>query len=451
MHNPKYIQERIESKQCDYEQYNFTQKEHIALATFFDLSQEFDNIKDLCQLFVAILKAFFEVDARLYLIEQKHNAIVLVSKTENPENNLYVPPPDYVKPHETPYYTENNTLVLTIRGKKILIDQLPIKIQDDVIGLLEIYPIEQITKHEELFFEKYANRIGFNIHNRLLDEKNIEHLRFIKTLVADIEHNIIMPNIIYKLFLRNLKIKISKSKGVEKLCADYIDRGQINYDLMKRLHAELSEANAGLTEEFTNIEKHYTNMSLFLETLLRRSHFDQGRLILRTKLCNMKKDIVQPQLERYADRFMNMGITIDDRLSGIPDEEVISVVDVGLLAQVYANFFSNALKYTDEITTEYGERKKYISYGHEAIKNFFGPGKDGVKYNVFSTGPHIKPEEQGKLFDEGFQGSNAMGRPGTGHGLSFIKNIVELHGGVVGYEPTNYGNNFYFILPKEGK
>ncbi|MDA8088280.1 MAG: hypothetical protein M0Z75_16480, partial [Nitrospiraceae bacterium] len=38
------------------------------------------------------------------------------------------------------------------------------------------------------------------------------------------------------------------------------------------------------------------------------------------------------------------------------------------------------------------------------------------------------------------------GKPGTGHGLAFIKNVIELHGGVIGYEATPYGNNFYFIL-----
>jgi len=53
----------------------------------------------------------------------------------------------------------------------------------------------------------------------------------------------------------------------------------------------------------------------------------------------MKKDVVIPQLERYLDQFRKAGISIDDRMSGIPDEEVINVVDVGLIAQVYANFF----------------------------------------------------------------------------------------------------------------
>jgi signal transduction histidine kinase len=196
-----------------------------------------------------------------------------------------------------------------------------------------------------------------------------------------------------------------------------------------------------------NLEKHYKNMSLFLETLLRRSHFDEGRLILRTKPCHVKNDIIVPQLERFAERFVQMGILVDDSLSFVPEEELISVVDIGLMAQVYANLFSNALKYTDEVVTDGGETKKFLTYGYEVIRDFFGDGKDGVKYNVYSTGPHIRQEERESIFEEGVKGSNTAGRPGTGHGLAFIRNIIELHGGVVGYEAKQYGNNFYFILP----
>jgi len=444
-----YILERIESKKNDFRFYDFSQMESNALAAFFDLAQEFDGIEDFYCLCTAIPKAFFGLEARFYVIEPRMNGLALVAKTEEDGSPLHAAPPSFLQPGERPYHTNSSSLVLTIRGKEYLIDQLPFKTKDNVLGLLEIYPDTCIDPHRELFFEKYANRIGFNMHNRFLVEKNIEHLKFIKSLVADIEHNIIVPNIVYKLFLRRLKGKITKNVEIEQLLyrmrvEDSCDKAHMEHAL-----AELRDVNHVLTEDFENIEKHYRNMSLFLETLLRRSHFDQGRLTLRTTPCNIRQDVVLPQLERFVDQFREMGIAIDDEFGGLPSEEIISVVDVGLVAQVYANLFSNALKYTEEVVTSAGERKKYVSYGREIVGDYFGPGKDGVKYNVFSTGPHIDPGEREKIFAGGYRGSNSARKPGTGHGLAFIKNAVEIHGGVVGYEATQYGNNFYFVFPKD--
>lgn len=444
----KHIFERTEAKKGDYQRYNFTQKENDALKTFFDLAQEFDDINDFYNLCVAIPKGFFDREASLYIVDPKLNTLVLIAGTNAGRQQLNTPPPDDVRPAEQPYYTDRNSLVLTIRGKEPLIEKLPFEVKDDVLGLLEIYPVKDLGEHRELFFQKYANRIGFNIHNRFLVEKNIEHLKFIRSLVADIEHNIIVPNMIYKLFLRSLRRKIEKNIEMEEEFFEKSSAGQCDDACVKNYLKELTDINYGLTNELENIEKHYKNMSLFIETLFRKSHFDQGRLTLRTKPCNMKKDVVMAQLDRYVEQFKRMGISIDDRFSGIPDAEILTVVDVGLIAQVYANLFSNAVKYTREIVTDTGETKKYISYGHEIVKDFFAPGKDGVKFNVFSTGPHIAVEERDKLFEEEYRGSNTLGRPGTGHGLSFIKNAVEIHGGVTGYEATQHGNNFYFILPR---
>ncbi len=443
------ILKRIENKKNDYQRYNFTQIENIAFMTFFDLAQEFDDIKDLHNLCVAIPKSFFNLDARLYLMDTKANTLLLTATTNQGEQ-LDTPPPAEVKSSESPYYTnkKKKSLVLTIRGKIFLTGQLPFKTIGSILGLLELFPIDDINTRNELFFEKYANRIGFNVHNKFLAIKNVEHLKFIQSLVSDIEHNVIVPNMVYKLFLRRLKGKIKKNDEIAHSLCECLTIGQREVDVIENLLRELIGVNEGLREEMENIEKHYKNMSLFLETLFRRSHFDQGKLALRTKACNMKKDVVQPQLERYIEQFQKAGISIDDRLSDIPNEEIISVVDVGLVAQVYANLFSNALKYTQEVTTEKDEKMKYISYGHETMKDFFGHAKDGIKYNVFSTGPHIALEEREKIFEEGYRGSNISNKPGTGHGLTFIKNAIDMHGGVAGYEATQYGNNFYFIIPK---
>ena len=443
----KDILERIEMKRDDYRRYDFTAGENDALKTFFDLAQELDELDDFYTLCVAVPKSCFGLEANLYLADQKLNGFGLVAKTQGSMAELHAPPPPDVHHSGEPYHTERDSLVLTIRGKKSLIDQLPFHLDEDVLGLLEIYPLCVRSDHDMLFFQKYANRIGFNLHNRFLDEKNIEHLRFIRSLVADIEHNIIVPNMIYKLFLKRLRAKVKKNVEIEEALAVCSVSGGCGPETVTDTQRHLQEVNEGLNVELENIEKHYRNMSLFIETLFRKSHFDQGRLILRTKACNMKKDVVQPQLERFLEQFGKEGISIDDRLSGIPEEEVINVVDVGLMAQVYANLFSNAFKYTQEVEI-FGEKKKYIAYGHEIVKDFFGAGNDGVKYNVFSSGPVIPEEERKHLYEEEFRGSNAEGKSGTGHGLAFIKNVVEIHGGVAGYEAMPYGNNFYFILQK---
>jgi hypothetical protein len=448
MYTLKDILERIESKKGDYELYGFTQTEYNAIMTFFDLAQEFDNIEDFYQLCVAIPRSFFDLNACLYLRAPESNSWQLVAKSDGQERKSSLPLPDEIISREVSYYAAEKDLVLPIRGKDLLPDQLAFHSKNSVLGLLEVYPVDDRYEKNKLFLEKYANRIGYNMHNKFLSEKNTEHLKFICTLVADIEHNVIVPNMIYKLYFRRLRGKIMKNIALERLLSKKFAEQDDAEGPVENLLKEMKEVNRGLTEELENIGKHYANTSLFLETLFRRSHFDQGRLTLRTKTCNMKKDVVDPQLERFMEQFENAGITVDDRLSGIPDEEVISVVDVGLMAQVYANLFSNALKYTEEVIMHWGEKRKYMSYGHEVIRDFFGPGKDGIKYNVFSTGRHIPPEERGRIFEEGYRGSNTITKPGTGHGLIFVKNAVEIHGGVVGYEATPYGNNFYFIIPK---
>lgn len=436
-----YILERIETKKLDYRTYDFSSTENDAFKTYFDLAQELDSIHDFYLLCVVIPRSFFNFDASLYLIGPRTSGFMLVTTTQEALAAVEISAP----PDGGSCTTERNTMLFAIRGKDILMEHLPFETRDDVLGLLEIYPADKVDPHRKLFFEKYANRIGFNLHNRFLVERNIEHLRFIRSLVADIEHNIIAPNIVYKLYLKNLGAAVNRGLEVEKLLADY--RPERGRGEMEDIVSELSEVNRMLRNELDAIGKHHQNMSLFLEALLRRGHFDEGRLILRKKKCNIKREVLEPQLERYRERFERMGIDVDSSVSGVPDEETVSVVDVGLMAQVYANLFSNALKYAEEVVTASGERKKYVSYGYERLRNHFGPGRDGIKYNVYSTGPHVKAEERHRLFEDEFRGSNAADKAGTGHGLAFIKNVVEIHGGVVGYEPTPDGNNFFFILP----
>ena len=74
-------------------------------------------------------------------------------------------------------------------------------------------------------------------------------------------------------------------------------------------------------------------------------------------------------------------------------------------------------------------------------------GRKGIKFNVFTTGPNLSETERLNIFEEGNRAKNSQGIKGSGHGLNFIRRVVEVHGGKVGCEATDEGNNFYFILP----
>ena len=102
MKSMEYIYNRIEGKKYDYQDYDFTQTENSALKSFFDLSQEFDNIEDFYNLCVVVPKSFFGVEGCLYIVDPKLNLMKLVAKTEFLGDELHTPPPNDVKPNDCP-------------------------------------------------------------------------------------------------------------------------------------------------------------------------------------------------------------------------------------------------------------------------------------------------------------------------------------------------------------
>ena len=81
------------------------------------------------------------------------------------------------------------------------------------------------------------------------------------------------------------------------------------------------------------------------------------------------------------------------------------------------------------------------------MDDFFGKGFHGIRVEVFSSGPPIDKKDSERIFDEGFRLANNESVKGTGHGLHFVKNVIEVHGGIVGHTPKKFGNLFYFIIP----
>jgi signal transduction histidine kinase len=444
------IHERVREKKESYKRYNFERLQEEAFAVFFDLAQEYTTVDYLYQISVAVPKEFFELESELYVIDPKTSRLEKVCSSQTGLIPVEERSLSTLRLADSPYETEDR-LVFPIPGNKALTKWIPFLDQSQILGLFGIYPKGKVDEKGHFFLEKFTNRIGYNLHQKLLIQQNINHIKFINQLVSDIEHNVISPNLYYKLFLIRLKKLISEYDRIEGEMRDlirFLQNGNkaLSQELCEIYHA-VTQTSDSLDEEARALAKHYEHTSLFLETLLRRDHFLKGTYVLRKQSCNFRTEIIEPLLERYLPLFEKKGIAVDNSLEDVPDEQVTLFVDKGLISQVFDNLFSNALKYTATVEDQLGNQIKLVSYNRQIVKEVFGEGIDGVRFNFFTTGQPISEKEAGKVFEEGYRTSSARSERGTGHGLHFVRNVLEIHGGKVGFEPQRYGNLIYFILP----
>jgi len=453
---------RIREKSDSYEKYNFSQGRNDFLKAFFDLAQEYDSLDDFYRICVSVPLALVGVESALYLCQGADKGLLLVCSSERgvlaePEPARYP-----IQMHEVPcelagsymipifskqpfHQKENGFRDQEHRQEKLWNDLRGLCGGGRTLGLYEVHRKEGLSETDKFFFVKYANRIGYNLDNRLIARQNIERLKFINTLVIDIEHNVIVPNMYFKHLFNQLKKKIGMIDELRREITEAYGQG-MGPAQCAHCNQTLEVLRDDLLRYHQEIVKHHANMSLFIESLFRREHFERGHLVLHPKRCFVEKEVIIPQLEHYASRLRAANITVA-RPQNMHGEEFPLLVDIGLLAQVYANLFSNAAKYTREIVDYSGQVRKVVAYGREIVEDFIRPGQKGIKFNVFTTGQSMTEEQGNKLFLEGMRGDDNPDVPGTGHGLSFIRHVIEMHGGRVGYEPTSEGNNFYFILP----
>jgi signal transduction histidine kinase len=441
----------LKKKEQDYTAYKFKTKETMAIFAFFDLAQEFATVSSLYRIAVAVIHHFFHYEACIYTIRPEDEALLLQCCTAKGLLDSPIPAGTDIVIHNSPYRLDSSFL-FPIIGKKALADKVPFFLENQIIGMFEIYPVKELNEHEILFFQKYANRVGYNMHNKLAVEQNIEHIRFINQLVSDIEHNVITPNLYYKAFLINMKKNLKKHASALEGLSNVLpliedlepsSREEIvkAADSLQNIHEDMESK----TEEF---KSHFNHLSLFIETLFRREHFTEGSYVLKRRTYNLLADIFLPELEHYKKRLIDKGIDII-RPSGVPsDDELTIFIDLGLMAQVFANLLSNALKYCQPTPDENGSLKKYISYHIDLVEGEAGETHSALKFSLFNTGSPISQEEALLVFKDGYKRSEDQHIEGSGHGLHFVKNIAELHEGYAGCMPQHNGNEFYIVVPR---
>ncbi len=234
---------------------------------------------------------------------------------------------------------------------------------------------------------------------------------------------------------------ITREKGIEKIKSEFVSVAAhqlrtplsgIKWTLQTILEEEDS---AEIPEEIIGfIRKAYEandRMVNLVNDLLNVTRIEEGRYIYEPKEVDLM-EIINPIIEVYKEHINKKEIEFDVQK---PIEELPKVkVDKEKITMVVQNFLDNAMKYTKE--------------GKIVFKVEHIDGK--IKVLITDTGVGIPDDQQKRMFNKFFRAANVqrMDTEGSGLGLFIAKNIVEAHGGKVGFTSrVGEGSMFYFTLP----
>lgn len=198
------------------------------------------------------------------------------------------------------------------------------------------------------------------------------------------------------------------------------------------LKNKVNKSNDATLNEMADIACRNTeNLMHFVNDLLDVSKLEAGKLTLELKqldiiaLAKNSVDLNQPY-------FLQCDCTAEIIC---PQNPLIVKGDETRLLQVMNNLLSNAAKFSakqDKITVTIEERE------------------DFVHVSITDHGVTIPPEKHSLLFQKFSQINSGNSKlPGTGLGLHLCKQIIELHGGDIGFTSSpDHGTSFYFSLFK---
>ena len=172
-----------------------------------------------------------------------------------------------------------------------------------------------------------------------------------------------------------------------------------------------------------------TEMENIIEDILSLEHLHSSDMELASLALNK---LVRELVSRHEPDFdgKHQQIEID-----IPQDDLFVIGDYRTLGQAISNLLSNANKYTQEEGT---------------ISVRLQPTDDDVLLSIQDSGLGIPADAQAKIFTEFYRvrTRSTANIPGTGLGLSLVKEVVEKHNGKVWFESVEgEGSTFFVSLP----
>jgi NtrC-family two-component system sensor histidine kinase KinB len=196
------------------------------------------------------------------------------------------------------------------------------------------------------------------------------------------------------------------------------------------LEEKVGPLNAKQVELLLAARSNSDRLFEMVEDLLDLARFEGGAGLMEKKpvsCAQLIESVADRERELVTSRGLQLEVKIEPNLPSVS-------ISRPRIDQVFANFISNAVKYSPSSGTI------TLSAKRDAAQ--------GVRFSVRDEGPGIASNLHRRIFDKFFRISETSGEEGAGLGLSIAREIVLAHRGTIGVESEQgKGSEFYFTLP----
>ena len=180
------------------------------------------------------------------------------------------------------------------------------------------------------------------------------------------------------------------------------------------IHSYAEGLQAGIAadrqEQYTSVILEETErMDTLVLQMLDLSRLEAGKVRLSADHVHLT-DLTKSIADTFAPLLAEKELTLTYGLT----EDLVLIADESRLRQVITNLLSNACKYTPT--------------GGNIVINIYRQNHCGV-FSIINTADHLSGEALSKVWDSFYRADPSRTEPGTGLGLTLVKQIIELHQG----------------------
>lgn len=183
-------------------------------------------------------------------------------------------------------------------------------------------------------------------------------------------------------------------------------------------------------EELFMMERNAIRLRRLINDILDLAKFEDGKLKIQahsTAITDVVKGVAGTFSSLAESKMIDYIVDVEPGING--------VIDKNKLETILINLLSNAFKYSDE----------------RGAISILAVAKNGIlQVAVTDSGKGIPPEKLNRIFERFYQVDDKESRKisGTGIGLSFTKQLVEMHGGrITAQSEMGVGSTFAFEIP----